>query len=83
MFTMPAANLFAAFYRRDLKPAFRKGGTVTAGNSSGLNDGAAALVLATGGLAMGGPRAARALGVFSGLALLGFGLWQVGRAIGG
>ncbi|HEX5799656.1 MAG TPA: thiolase family protein [Gaiellaceae bacterium] len=30
-----------------LKPAFRKGGTVTAGNSSGLNDGAAALVLAS------------------------------------
>jgi 3-oxoadipyl-CoA thiolase len=29
-----------------LKPAFRKEGTVTAGNSSGLNDGAAALVLA-------------------------------------
>ena len=28
-----------------LKPAFRKEGTVTAGNSSGLNDGAAALVL--------------------------------------
>jgi len=28
-----------------LKPAFRKGGTVTAGNASGLNDGAAALVL--------------------------------------
>jgi acetyl-CoA acetyltransferase family protein len=28
-----------------LKPAFRPGGTVTAGNSSGLNDGAAALVL--------------------------------------
>jgi 3-oxoadipyl-CoA thiolase len=28
-----------------LKPAFRKGGTVTAGNSSGLNDGASALVL--------------------------------------
>ena len=28
-----------------LKPAFRAGGTVTAGNSSGLNDGAAALVL--------------------------------------
>jgi acetyl-CoA C-acetyltransferase len=28
-----------------LKPAFRKGGTVTAGNSSGMNDGAAALVL--------------------------------------
>ncbi len=28
-----------------LNPAFRKGGTVTAGNSSGLNDGASALVL--------------------------------------
>jgi 3-oxoadipyl-CoA thiolase len=29
-----------------LKPAFRQGGTVTAGNSSGINDGAAALVIA-------------------------------------
>jgi len=28
-----------------LQPAFRKGGTVTAGNSSGINDGASALVL--------------------------------------
>ena len=28
-----------------LKPAFRQGGTVTAGNSSGINDGAAALLL--------------------------------------
>ncbi len=28
-----------------LRPAFRKGGTVTAGNSSGLNDGASALLL--------------------------------------
>ena len=28
-----------------LKPAFRKGGSVTAGNASGLNDGAAALVM--------------------------------------
>ena len=28
-----------------LRPAFRKGGSVTAGNSSGLNDGACALVL--------------------------------------
>jgi acetyl-CoA acetyltransferase family protein len=28
-----------------LRPAFREGGTVTAGNSSGLNDGAAALVM--------------------------------------
>jgi acetyl-CoA acetyltransferase family protein len=28
-----------------LRPAFREGGTVTAGNSSGLNDGAAALVV--------------------------------------
>jgi len=30
-----------------LKPAFRAGGTVTAGNSSGLNDGAAAVVVAS------------------------------------
>ena len=28
-----------------LRPAFREGGTVTAGNSSGINDGAAALVI--------------------------------------
>jgi acetyl-CoA C-acetyltransferase len=31
-----------------LKPAFAKDGSVTAGNSSGINDGAAALVIATG-----------------------------------
>jgi acetyl-CoA C-acetyltransferase len=31
-----------------LKPAFKKDGVVTAGNSSGLNDGAAAVVLASG-----------------------------------
>ena len=30
-----------------LKPAFRAGGTVTAGNSSGINDGAAAVVIAS------------------------------------
>ena len=30
-----------------LRPAFKKDGTVTAGNSSGLNDGAAALVIAS------------------------------------
>jgi 3-oxoadipyl-CoA thiolase len=30
-----------------LRPAFAKGGTVTAGNASGLNDGAAALLLAS------------------------------------
>jgi 3-oxoadipyl-CoA thiolase len=39
-----------------LKPVFREGGTVTAGNSSGLNDGAAALVIAS-------EERARALGV--------------------
>jgi len=39
-----------------LKPAFREGGTVTAGNSSGINDGAAALVIAS-------EEKARALGV--------------------
>ena len=31
-----------------MKPAFTAGGSVTAGNASGLNDGASALVLATG-----------------------------------
>ena len=31
----------------DLKPIFRQGGSVTAGNSSGINDGAAALVIAS------------------------------------
>jgi len=31
-----------------LKPAFKKDGTVTAGNASGINDGAAALVVTTG-----------------------------------
>ncbi|MDI3269760.1 MAG: acetyl-CoA C-acyltransferase [Bacillota bacterium] len=31
-----------------LRPAFREGGTVTAGNSSGINDGAAALLLMSG-----------------------------------
>ena len=30
-----------------LKPSFKKNGTVTAGNSSGINDGAAAVVLMT------------------------------------
>src|SRR5207247_5998949 len=39
-----------------LKPAFRENGTVTAGNSSGVNDGAAALVIAS-------EEKARALGV--------------------
>jgi len=39
-----------------LKPAFREGGTVTPGNSSGINDGAAALVVAS-------EERARALGV--------------------
>ena len=39
-----------------LKPAFKKNGTVTAGNASGINDGAAALVVTTAARA-------RALGV--------------------
>ena len=34
-----------------LRPAFRKDGTVTAGNSSGVNDGAAALIVADEGAA--------------------------------
>jgi 3-oxoadipyl-CoA thiolase len=36
-----------------LKPAFRAGGSVTAGNSSGINDGAAALVVASADRASG------------------------------
>jgi acetyl-CoA acetyltransferase family protein len=35
-----------------LKPAFREGGTVTAGNSSGINDGASALLIMSGKRAM-------------------------------
>ena len=34
-----------------LKPAFRKDGTVTAGNASGLNDGAAGLLILEAGRA--------------------------------
>jgi len=40
----PRADTSAAALAR-LRPAFREGGSVTAGNSSGINDGAAALVL--------------------------------------
>ena len=43
-FIRPDTNLEAL---AKLKPAFRKNGTVTAGNSSGLNDGAAALLWAS------------------------------------
>jgi len=48
-----------------LQPAFRPGGSVTAGNSSGVNDGAAALLLASeAGAAQSGLRPlARVLGV--------------------
>lgn len=47
-----------------LKPAFRKGGTVTAANSSSISDGAAALVLTKAGMAteMGIRPLARILG---------------------
>jgi acetyl-CoA acetyltransferase family protein len=34
-----------------LRPVFRKGGTITAGNASGLNDGAAALLVMSAGKA--------------------------------
>jgi acetyl-CoA C-acetyltransferase len=43
-----------------LRPAFQKDGTVTAGNASGINDGAAALVLARG--TTGGTPRARIMG---------------------
>jgi acetyl-CoA acetyltransferase family protein len=52
-----------------LKPAFRAGGTVTAGNSSGINDGAAALVIASEERARA--LAAQPLGVFRGSAVAG------------
>ncbi len=43
-----------------LKPAFRAGGTVTAANSSSISDGAAALVLASGAVALDEGLAVRA-----------------------
>jgi acetyl-CoA C-acetyltransferase len=52
-----------------LKPAFREGGTVTAGNSSGINDGAAALVIASEERAR--ELRAEPLGAFAGSAVAG------------
>jgi acetyl-CoA C-acetyltransferase len=50
-----------------LKPAFKKDGSVTAGNASGINDGAAALVVTTGDKAkkVGGKPLARILSYVS------------------
>jgi acetyl-CoA C-acetyltransferase len=45
-----------------LRPVFQKDGSVTAGNASGINDGAAALVLAREGAAAGMAPLARVLG---------------------
>ena len=52
-----------------LKPAFRKDGSVTAGNSSGINDGAAALVIASEEKARA--IGAEPLGAFMGSAVAG------------
>jgi 3-oxoadipyl-CoA thiolase len=52
-----------------LKPAFREGGTVTAGNSSGINDGAAAVVIASEEKAR--ELGAEPLGSFCGAAVAG------------
>ena len=52
-----------------LKAAFREGGTVTAGNSSGINDGAAALVIASEERAH--ELGAQPLGAFVGSAVAG------------
>src|SRR5438270_431938 len=52
-----------------LPPAFREGGTVTAGNSSGINDGAAALVIASEERAR--ELGAEPLGAFVGSAVAG------------
>lgn len=50
-----------------LRPAFQKDGTVTAGNASGLNDGAAAVVLATAD-------AAKKAGLTPKFRILGYGI---------
>jgi 3-oxoadipyl-CoA thiolase len=52
-----------------LKPAFRNEGTITAGNSSGINDGAAALVIASERRAR--ELGAEPLGTFAGSAVAG------------
>ncbi|HTV12079.1 MAG TPA: acetyl-CoA C-acyltransferase [Acidimicrobiales bacterium] len=52
-----------------LSPAFRSGGTVTAGNSSGVNDGAAAVVIASARRAQ--ELGAQPLGAFAGSAVAG------------
>jgi 3-oxoadipyl-CoA thiolase len=52
-----------------LRPAFRENGTVTAGNSSGLNDGAAALVIASEAKAR--DLGLEPLGAFAGSAVAG------------
>jgi 3-oxoadipyl-CoA thiolase len=52
-----------------LKPAFRPGGTVTAGNASGINDGAAALVIASEEKAQ--ELGVEPLGAFAGSAVAG------------
>ena len=52
-----------------LRPAFKKDGTVTAGNASGINDGAAALVLMTADAAA--KRGATVLGRIAGFATCG------------
>jgi 3-oxoadipyl-CoA thiolase len=52
-----------------LKPAFRPDGTITAGNSSGINDGAAALVIASEERAR--ELGAEPLGAFAGSAVAG------------
>jgi 3-oxoadipyl-CoA thiolase len=52
-----------------LRPAFRENGTVTAGNSSGLNDGAAALVVASEAKAR--ELGLETLGAFAGSAVAG------------
>ncbi|MDR0267282.1 acetyl-CoA C-acetyltransferase [Paenibacillus sp.] len=70
-------NVTAAALAR-LKPAFQLDGTVTAGNASGINDGAAALVVCSGHMAkqMGLPVLARIRGyAYTGVdpALMGMG----------
>jgi acetyl-CoA C-acetyltransferase len=59
-----------------LKPAFRKDGTVTAGNASGINDGAAAVLVASA-------RKAKALGIEPWARIVGYASAGVDPAIMG
>jgi len=87
-FTNPNAWIFWSFVGGPtLAAAWReapaRAGLFLAGFYAALLGGGAALVLLAARAAALGPRFARALGIVSGLALLGFGLVQLGRGLAG